>query len=384
MLSNKLGGKLSGFNPDVSRLLNQVIGASNPQQRGTLGQAVSMPWFQDPLLKAIRYLENIDYKDQTQKVQFLGGLVKVIDKFDKKMKIEKIIPLLMSSMQRDPQLSVHVLPIVISQLEAKGAITSSQFRDKVWPYIIGLCKQKELPAQSLFILLKGKELIVNYVSQKEFGEVFLPLLCKSLECGIPKLQILALSRIKTIFTQMEYQTVKSQVLPRVCKILEQATNLELKLEVIDTLKQILNAIDALYLKTEIMKYLEKLRQKESDPKVCLKMLELYEDIGKILGPEEVGQKILPGIIPMLISGQFTKGEFQSLLSSVRRLLEQIEKYRLPTLPEHKAQDPVQFSQASNDPFANDSKKYEADPLAFLNNEAPSSQVAGASQRPNTS
>jgi hypothetical protein len=74
------------------------------------------------------------------------------------------------------------------------------------------------------------------VSQKEFGEVFLPLLCKALECGIPKLQILALTRIRTIFTQMEYQTVKSQVLPRVCRILEQATNTDLKLEVIDTLK----------------------------------------------------------------------------------------------------------------------------------------------------
>jgi hypothetical protein len=32
------------------------------------------------------------------------------------------------------------------------------------------------------------------------------------------------------------------------------------------------------------------------------MLELYEEIGKILGPEEVGLKILPGIVPMLISG----------------------------------------------------------------------------------
>jgi hypothetical protein len=116
---------MSGFDQDVCQLLTRVIAAQSPQQRGNLGQAVSMPWFQDPLLKAVRYLENIDYKDQTQKVQFLSGLVKVIDKFDKKMKIDKIIPLLMSSMQRDPPLSVQVLPIVINQLEQNGAITSS-------------------------------------------------------------------------------------------------------------------------------------------------------------------------------------------------------------------------------------------------------------------
>jgi HAMP domain-containing protein len=81
-----------------------------------------------------------------------------------------------------------------------------------------------------------------------------------------------------------------------------------------------------------MKYLEKLRVKETDPKVCMRLLDLYEEIGKILGPEEVGMKILPGIIPMLISGQFTQDEFKELTGAIRRLLDQIEIYRLPTLP----------------------------------------------------
>jgi hypothetical protein len=44
----------------------------------------------------------------------LNGLVKVIDKFDKKMVIEKVLPLLMQSMAKDTQISVQVLPIVIS------------------------------------------------------------------------------------------------------------------------------------------------------------------------------------------------------------------------------------------------------------------------------
>jgi hypothetical protein len=35
-------------------------------------------------------------------VQFLGGLSKVIDQFEMKMKIEKILPLLMKSLEKDP------------------------------------------------------------------------------------------------------------------------------------------------------------------------------------------------------------------------------------------------------------------------------------------
>lgn len=65
---------------------------------------------------------------------------------------------------------------------------------------------------------------------------------------------------------------------------------------------IIKAIDAQTLKIDVVKSLEKLRINDNNPKVCLRMLEVYEEIGKILGPEEVGEKILPGIIPMLITG----------------------------------------------------------------------------------
>ena len=68
----------------------------------------------------------------------------------------------------------------------------------------------------------------------------------------------------------------------------------------------------------------------------MKILETYEEVGKVLGPEEVGQKILPGIIPMLISAQLTKSEFSSLMGTIRRLLDQIELHRLPSLPTESA------------------------------------------------
>ena len=85
-------------------------------------------------------------------------------------------------------------------------------------------------------------------------------------------------------------------------MLETAKDADLKIEVLDTIRTITKAIDAQTLKTDVVKSLEKLRANEVNPKVCMKMLEVYEEIGKILGPEEVGQKILPGIIPMLVSG----------------------------------------------------------------------------------
>ena len=80
------------------------------------------------------------------------------------------------------------------------------------------------------------------------------------------------------------------------------------------------------------------------------MLKLYEEIGKVLGPEEIGAKILPGVIPMLVSGHFTKHEFKDMMSSVHRLLDQIEQYRMPSLPDESAAPQNTAPQAQDSGF----------------------------------
>mmetsp|Transcript_19568 Transcript_19568/g.14278 ORF Transcript_19568/g.14278 Transcript_19568/m.14278 type:complete len:83 (-) Transcript_19568:462-710(-) len=56
-------------------------------------------------------------------------------------------------------------------------------------------------------------------------------------------------------------------------------------------------------------------------------------MAKVLGPDEIGLKILPGMIPMLISGTFSKTQFRELIGSVRRLIDQIEEHRAKDLRE---------------------------------------------------
>ena len=75
----------------------------------------------------------------------------------------------MRAINREPQLCVHILPIVIDQIQSTKAMTPSQFRECIWPHIISLCGQRELPAQALFLLLKNQDLLVKFVSQQEFG-----------------------------------------------------------------------------------------------------------------------------------------------------------------------------------------------------------------------
>jgi hypothetical protein len=87
------------------------------------------------------------------------------------------------------------------------------------------------------------------------------------------------------------------------------------------------------MKDKILKTFDKIRSTENDPQVCMMVLKIYEQMARTLGVEEIGLKILPGIIPMLISGTFTRNQFHEMMSTVRRLLDQIEKHREKDLRE---------------------------------------------------
>jgi len=125
-------------------------------------------WFQDPLLKTIKYLEGLDSKDHQSKVQFLQGITKILEKFDKKALLKKVMPLLLDQMTKIIQLSVNVLPCIIDVMEKPNYLTTTEFRDVIWPSIQKLCKAKELPAQSLFLVLKNTELFMKFVGPTEF------------------------------------------------------------------------------------------------------------------------------------------------------------------------------------------------------------------------
>ena len=69
------------------------------------------------MLKTIKYLEVLDSKDHQNKVQFLQGISRILEKFDKKALLKKVMPLLLDQMTKVIQLSVNVLPSILEVME---------------------------------------------------------------------------------------------------------------------------------------------------------------------------------------------------------------------------------------------------------------------------
>jgi hypothetical protein len=59
--------------------------------------------------------------------------------------VKKVIPLLLDTM-KVPALSVNVLPSILAVMEKENFLTTTEFREAIWPSIGKLCKAKELPA----------------------------------------------------------------------------------------------------------------------------------------------------------------------------------------------------------------------------------------------
>lgn len=83
----------------------------------------------------------------------------------------------------------------------------------------------------------------------------------------------------------------------------------------------------------VFKAFEKLRVKENDPQICMLMLQIYERASNDLSIEDIGVKLLPSIIPLMVTGNLSRHQFQEIMRSVKNLLSKIETQKLATLPE---------------------------------------------------
>ena len=68
-----------------------------------------------------------------------------MDRFDKKTLLKKVIPAMIDAM-KVIQLSVNILPSMLYIMEKPSYLTTTEFRECIWPAIVKLCKAKELPA----------------------------------------------------------------------------------------------------------------------------------------------------------------------------------------------------------------------------------------------
>eukprot|EP00826_Nyctotherus_ovalis_P003724 TRINITY_DN10766_c0_g1_i4.p1 TRINITY_DN10766_c0_g1~~TRINITY_DN10766_c0_g1_i4.p1 ORF type:complete len:799 (-),score=205.15 TRINITY_DN10766_c0_g1_i4:155-2530(-) len=324
MSKSQVASKLSQFAGDACNLLEGLL-EFDPNVRLSLQDASNYPWFNDPRIKTLEYLEHLNEKEHQHKLQFLNGLANVLGEFDSKVLLKRILPKLASYLVID-KLSAFVLPPIISILEREQLCSMADFYNAVWPHMEQMCKGREIPAQTLFLIVKNTSIWIRLVSMQDFQSTVLVLYQKGIDCGVSKIQECVVDVIPMFAKKIEYATLKSMLLSRVLKTAITSSG-KLKIKCVESIANFAVLLDRAVIREAVFPTLEKITKTDTSSQFHLAMVKTIESFLKTFTYEELASKVIPLLLSIAVTGQFTKRQFSEIMALIRKLIDKVDDSR---------------------------------------------------------
>lgn len=151
----------------------------------------------------------------------------------------------------------------------------------------------------------------------------MPLYLKCYDCP-PKLKQLALSMLEKISKKVEYQFVKTKIIPKLIMLLKDP-NLDIRKDALKGLNSILQLIDNQTVTLSVLPGLEAARKAGSDAFVNAIITHMHKKLGESLPIDVLSSKILPTLLPYLTDPSLSRSEFLQFKSLIFQMIERIEK-----------------------------------------------------------
>jgi len=317
-----LPSKLKFENDDnflLSKLLQKQYNA-----RPRVREIIDTPWFNDPKLKALNFIMNLESNDQKKNVEFLEKLPKIIGMFEKKIIIKRFLPALLKAIKVETLIN-PCLPAIFCICESPTF--NVDFSREVWTKLKDLFKLRSLPAAAIYFLISKVQYIGEHISQTEFSQNFLNLICKAMDCNVPKIQLVVSNNLKFIANNTDSLSFKNQIFPRIMQVVSSTNSKTLKLSMLKNIKDLYTKLDQNLINDKLLSTLDKVRKADGNNEVCMGICDIYKEISKVVSLEGIANKILPNLITMLVTANITKSNFDKIMELVSSYLDQIKKNR---------------------------------------------------------
>jgi len=312
--------------PVLTKLLSPT-----PAERMTVAAFIASDFFMDVNVRAIRFLEQLNEKDEAQRVTFLRGLPKLLADPNSaicahRILRERVLPRLCAATMF-PSLYGYVVPNIITLLKKDKVTDCSHFQAKVWPTMKPLFSAKEIPIEVVTLFLKELELLVTFTSSDQTQEVLLPFVLRCLELQEPIILNEVLEKVPLLHKKFEYRQVKDQILPRMLTLLVGSSIVKVKVQVLMGLSRIFEIFDKSTITDMILVTFEKMTKSDRSPAICMCLLGCYDAMSKHLGPKLTSEKILPLIMPLLVEESLSAEQFDTQLQVCKKLMSRVEAAR---------------------------------------------------------
>ncbi|KAF8947895.1 hypothetical protein BGZ47_007428 [Haplosporangium gracile] len=317
-----------------------------PSMRMNAVEFQTSKFFDNILVSTMKYMENFAEKTRDDKGQFMKGLLRVLPQFPERVLMRKILPCLLDEL-KDHALLPYTLPNVFYIIQK---MSPKEFEERVLPSLKPIFLVRE-PMQNLLTLLEKIELLHQKAGGQVFKEDIMPLVYCALEPkNPPSVQEKALKTVPAIMEALDYTTVKASLFPRIATLFAQTTTLSVKVNTLLCFLTIMKVLDKFTITEKLIPLLRNIKTREVN--VTMATLQVYQEMGKYVDKEVIGNSILPSLWGLALGPNLKAEQFESFMSTINELSTKVHQQHLRHLQElKKLEDQTKNFAASSDPTA---------------------------------
>lgn len=312
---------------DLQRMLS-MDEASRPSALDFTGS----PFFRnDTRLRALRFLDHMLERDNIQKSEFLKALSDMWKDFDSRVLRYKVLPPLCAEL-RNMVMQPMILPMVLTIAESQD---KNDFELSTLPALVPVLSSAS--GETLLLLVKHAELIINKATQEYLISHVLPLLVRAYDDTDPRVQEEVLRRTIPLARQLEMQLVKQAILPRVHGLALKTTVAAVRVNALRCLGDLVSMLDkdAVLI---ILQTLHRCTDVDRSAPTLMCTLGVANSIYKQYGIEFTSEHVLPLLFPLLTAQQLNVQQFAKYMLFVKDILRNIEEKRGVTVTESGTSD----------------------------------------------
>ncbi|XP_010521095.1 PREDICTED: SCY1-like protein 2 [Tarenaya hassleriana] len=293
----------------------------NESFRPTAVDFTGSPFFRsDTRLRALRFLDHMLERDNMQKSEFLKALSDMWKDFDSRVLRYKVLPPLCAEL-RNLVMQSMILPMVLTIAETQD---KNDFELITLPALVPVLSTAS--GDTLLLLVKHAELIMNKTSPEQLVSHVLPLLLRAYNDNDVRIQEEVLKRSTSVSKQFDGQVVKQTILPRVHGLALKTTVAAVRVNALLCLAELVNTLDK-HSVLEILQTIQRCTAVDRSAPTLMCTLAVANAILKQYGVEFTTEHVLPLIMPLLTAQQLNAQQFAKYMLFVKDLLRKIEEKR---------------------------------------------------------
>ncbi|GMP79036.1 hypothetical protein CsSME_00034736 [Camellia sinensis var. sinensis] len=302
--------------PDLQKMLS-----ANETSRPTALDFMSSPFFRnDTRLRALRFLDHMLERDNMQKSEFLKALSDMWKDFDSRVLRYKVLPPLCAEL-RNMVMQPMILPMVLTIAESQD---KSDFELSTLPALVPVFSTAA--GETLLLLVKHADLIINKASQEHLVSHLLPLLVRAYDDNDARMQEEGLKRTVSLARQLDVQLVKQAILPRVHGLALKTTVAAVRVNALLCFGDMVQVLDK-HAVLEILQTIQRCTAVDRSAPTLMCTLGVSNSILKKFGLEFAAEHVLPLLSPLLVAQQLNVQQFAKYMLFVKDILRKIEEKR---------------------------------------------------------